>query len=811
MSREHEIAAACSALVPEDSEQAPKIVLISGVPGVGKSRLTHEILEQFGTAYSAYIGQCASRGTAPALGPIHDILKQTGVQPTQAHSDKDDIQSDPFAAAHTARMVARDQLRALHATTKAIMVIEDAHWIDAATSDLIASLTTNPIPMIITCRTMFDAPWVQADSVLRIDLNPLQPSDIQRIVEAHLAQPISQGLADLIWTKSEGIPLVAEEIARALAQNSDLISGPNGLELPKGNDLQVTGNLEQMIMARVDALPPAQRTALQVASAIGREFSQSVLSQVLGQPCDASLIQKMGGLIVGAGPNLWRFSHALVQDAVYGSQLTAQRRTIHLKIAQTLEASSNTNGSNSNLLAEHYVKAKIPAKAVQYLLESAHEDLALYALAQVDQSLEQAMGFVEADPDVVAHETLGDLALVWLRALDQSGAFAKVLVAADRLLPLLDARPYLPHRSVAKTLTAIAMAHSRDYKSGEILAQSTLTEAVAEGDEWGAAWAKVALMRIYEETHWSSPEETEKLADEIAPVALATNDKHLAMTAQYLRSSLYRSTGRRLKALDIAGELSDFAQTHHDRRAQSYALWAQALVYGIEGNPEAALETIAPGRKDAVQGAADTIIFDMIALYSQVFLVPYTDMRTKLDQFHAQVEELGDFNMIHAITWVISLSQFMAGRLAEGWETLHKLINDEKAAANVNMLRQALMSRAEIQLVLNGLIDPAAEAPASRPTLPREKPGFADFAKFAEVRLRGLRQASADYHALIDTDRLKHGNIYARAQIGLGLIALRRGQKGAASQYLNDGLAAAQDEKLGQLVTRAKTALRKLA
>lgn len=809
MSRDAEIASAINALQPSDGSTRPKIVLISGVPGVGKSRLTHEIIGKLAQHGPAYVGQCVSRGTAPALAPIHDILSQAGVtqatQPTPG-----DVQSDAYGAAHQARNVARDQLHELHALKRALVVIEDAHWIDKATNDLIATIAKDPIPMIVTCRPTFDALWARTDTVLRIDLKALQHADIQRIVESHLLRPVSPHLADLIWSKSEGIPLVAEEIARALMQKKNLIAGAHGLDLSDGDSLAVTGNLEQMVMGRVDVLPAAEKTALQVASAIGRRFSQSLLSQVLGQPCDATLIQRMGGLIEPAGPNVWRFSHALVQDAVYGSQLKAQKQAIHLKIAQALEASIDGDANTTSMLAAHYVKACVPYKAVQYLLKSAHENLALYALPQVDEDMEQAMSFIAADQGLVDDVTLADLAVVWLRALDQSGDFARLLQASARLLPLLDRTPYSPHRSIAKTLTAIAMAHARAYTKGEDLAQATLAEAETQGDDWGAAWAKVALMRIYEETNWKTPDAVEKMAAEIAPVAQATQDHHLEMTARYMLSSLYRSTGRRIQALEIATELSTFAETHNDLRARSYALWAQSLVYSIEGNPEAALETIAPGQKDAIEGTADAYVFELISLYAQAFLVPNDDIQPKFAAFRDRSIRYADFNLVHAVTWVMTLSQFMAGRLATGWQTLDQLIADSKIAGNMNMQRQAIMLRAETQLSICGLIDPAAEAPAGRPTLPRDKPKLADLKVFALIRVFGLRRAAADYLDLIAVDPLKRGNIYARAHIGLGLIAMRRRQTAKAAAYLQEGLAQARNEGLDQLAKRAEKALGKL-
>ena len=804
VSRAQELDQAMAAVNPEN---APRILLISGVPGIGKSRLVYELVRRIGQQRKTYIGQCVPQGRSPALGPVHDILRQSGLGPAIAAPVSEDKLQDPLATALEARALAHDQLRALHDQQKALVVIEDAHWIDSATNDLIAAISRDPVPMIVTCRPEFTAPWTQAASVTHITLEPLKRPEISSIAQEFLGEAISQNLSDLIWKKSEGVPLVVEEITRTLRQSDQLRAGASGLDVADSSSLALTGNLEQLVLSRVDALPETQRTVLRVASAIGRVFSKQVLAQVSMEPCDDEALEKMGGLVEPAGPDHWKFSHALIQDAVYNSQLSRQRQTFHLRIAETLEVEPTNGSKRSSLLAEHYSKANKPFKAVHFLLQSARENLQVYAFEQVDRLLNQAMAFVDEDPQVIDDDDLADLAVTWLRALEQWGDFGKMAKVANRVLPRLEVAPYTPRRAIARTLIAIANAHARDYDTAEQLADATLAEAAAHNDEWGAAWAKVALMRIYEETLRQSPDVTEALAADIAPVAAKTGDRHLAMSAKYLLSSVYRSTGRRLKALEVAQEIHVFSETYNDGRAQAYAAWAKALVFGIEGNLEAALDIIEPVREKLIPGSGDESVFELISLYGRAMQTPFKEIEAELNAARSKALLFNDFNLIHTLTWVIVFSHFLAGHLSIGWRMLDKLISDGKIAGNMTVVRTQILSRAEFQLIICGLIDPVSEAPASRPILPKDPPKLPDLAWYAWLRLTGKRRAAADFEEVIALDPLQYGTTYARAHIGLGLIAKSRNQKQKADKHLKIGLEAAQAEGLDLLVRRAAAAM----
>ena len=151
-----------------------------------------------------------------------------------------------------------------------------------------------------------------------------------------------------------------------------------------------------------------------------------------------------------------------------------------------------------------------------------------------------------------------------------------------------------------------------------------------------------------------------------------------------------------------------------------------------------------------------------------------------------------------------------AGNLAVGWRKAEALIPAFAAAGNVNLLRQAYQTRAEILLAVTGLIDPHAEAPPERPVQSRSRPTLADVATFLRLRLTGKRIARRELEIANAMDPEQAGIQFARCEIGLGLIALARKDRTAARAHLERGLREAEAEQVAVLVARARSGLARL-
>ena len=822
VSRQSEMTRAVDAL----GQPEAVCLVISGAAGIGKSRLAHEIIEHASKDRPSYIGQCATSAQRTAYAPVFDILRQAAQAPWGAdratifqalfrrYPDLEDAKAvarilaidtqsrDQSENALNTRDYFIDLLQQLSARESCLYVIEDVHWVDTASNALISRLLQSPVTLLVTTRPGFHADWFELDPVKEIPLVPLGNDDIRRISETQLGETVSPKVARLIAEKAEGIPLMAEEITRALTHSNRLFSSDDGLDLNDEQGSLLTGNLEQLVLSRVDRLTPVQKSALQTAAAIGRDFSAELLEDVLGTSAPLNEIVNEPGLIEDMGAGQWRFTHALIRDAVYASLLSDQRQMAHLRIAEAIEASP-TVAQNWGLLAEHFEASPDVERSVPYLVRAAGQSLSVYAIFEVDQYLERAMQYLETDPSLVDEELFKDLTVTWLRTLHHIGDFGRLKAVSERTLPRVERTGHSPALSIARTLTSIAHAHSRNYEMGRDLALRTLADAEAEQDDWGAAWAKVALMRIYDETKWEGLETIKQLAAQITPVADDAKDLQLAMLARYLLSSAYRNAGQRQNSLEMADEIEAFSTKYKDRRARGYAIWARALNHSVEGNPELTLKTLENARENTIPGGADERVVLGIEAFCHVFLQPPDTVRPRIKNLINEARARQDFNISEAMQWTLALLELMAGNLSLGMKLLDSITATTERTGNRTILAQCYSTRVEILLAIGGFFDPASEIPPDRPVFARKRPGLGDLVTYFSLRLSARRNVKTAVAKCLALPGSPHR---ARCKIALGLLA--KGKEKA--RLLEEGVHEARRESIPILIARAEKAMAEL-
>jgi predicted ATPase len=421
------------------------VVLLSGEPGIGKSRLTAALLERLAAEPHTRLRYfCSPQHTDSALYPIIGQMERAaGFTYADSRQVKLDKLDAVFALSSTSKQHAalfaemlslpndgryptleltpqqrrQKTLEALFAQVETfarnspvLMVFEDAHWSDPTSLeafgravDRIASL---PVLLLITFRPEFEPPWIGQPHVTALTLNRLTRSEIEAMIERVVGnKPVPANIRHEIIERTDGIPLFVEEITRAVLEAGSPGAGERTIAAIPSATVAVPATLHASLMARLDRLGSAKEIA-QIGAAIGREFSDAVLVAVARKSEEEtqSALDRltMAGLLFrqGVPPQAnYLFKHALVQDAAYGTLLREPRRALHARIAETLESKfPEVAESQPELLARHCTEAGLIEKAARLWGKAGLRSIERSALVEAVEQLARALNLVETLP-----------------------------------------------------------------------------------------------------------------------------------------------------------------------------------------------------------------------------------------------------------------------------------------------------------------------------------------------------------------------------------------------------------------------------
>jgi class 3 adenylate cyclase len=426
---------------------AGQVVLISGEPGVGKSRITHALDERLrGERLTRLRYFCSPHHVDTALYPFINQLEQAAgigrddtpidriekVKTRLAGGAASDEDLDLFAALAVPSTVDGQTSSAAGSRSKraktfaafirqivtlsergpVLMVFEDAHWSDPTSVELlnmiVGDIRAHSVLLILTFRPEFRLQWAGDAHVTTLVLNRLDARHT-----AEFAQRVAGGKAlpseivGQIVQRTDGVPLFIEELTRTILESGVLKEDGHRYllegSLPAG---AIPSSLQASLLARLDRLAPARRLA-QIGAAFGREFPHRLLS-VVAEYAEADLVESVTKLIEaglisrrGVPPDAtYVFKHALVQDAAYGTLLRGTRRALHAKIAAALEQHfADLVQNRPELLAHHHSEAKAPAIAAKYWLEAGRNNARRSAHVEAIRSYESALAAIRELPD----------------------------------------------------------------------------------------------------------------------------------------------------------------------------------------------------------------------------------------------------------------------------------------------------------------------------------------------------------------------------------------------------------------------------
>ena len=422
-----------------------QVVLLSGEPGIGKSRLTAAVLERLAAEPHTRLRYfCSPQHTDSALFPIISQMERAAAfthdDNAQAKLDKLDalvvksltpsqdaaLLADMLSLPNDGRYLAVDldpqqrrqktlaalaaQLEALAQGKPVLMIFEDVHWIDPTSLEVLGRtvdrLKTLGVLLIVTYRPEFEPLWIGRPYVTALSLNRLDVREIAGMIDRVIGnKALPESMRRDIIERTDGIPLFVEEMTKAVLEAETENEARKTAATVPSLALAIPASLHASLMARLDRLGPAKEVA-QIGAAIGREIPHPVLAAVVGKS-DAALQSSLDRLVKagllfrqGIPPHVtYLFKHALVQDAAYGTLLRDPRRALHARIAGILETRfADVAASQPELLARHYTEAGLTAKAASFWGKAGQRSLERSALVEAAEQFTRALEHIEALP-----------------------------------------------------------------------------------------------------------------------------------------------------------------------------------------------------------------------------------------------------------------------------------------------------------------------------------------------------------------------------------------------------------------------------
>ncbi len=656
----------------------PTVALVAGDAGVGKTRLLAELagraeqrgfrvlvggcmeVGDLGLPYVPFVDAFRDLGTRPgdaelaaplvsALPGLGRLLPWVRDEPVPPPVSRDGFEQVQLLDGVVSLLVRLSELAPL------LVVIEDLHWADRSTRDLLAylvrTLRTGRIALVVSYRSdelhrrhplrPLLAELVRVPDLERIELPAFNRAQLSEYLEALVGKQVSSAAVDRILRRSEGNAFFAEELVAAGAVRAEV-------QLPEA--------LADVLLRRVEALPELTREVLKVAAVAGRRVSHQLLVAAAGRPepeLEQGLREAIAAQVLVMDPvgESYRFRHALLQEVVYGDLLPGERSRLHARYARLLADQGPAAELAYHCLASHDLPGALaaltraagdatamfaPAEALHHLTEAIElwdrvpdavsvagvdrVDLLLRAAEAASNSGEYRHAVSLARGAVDAVEDSTDRARV-AGALERLGNYLLVLpdveeavAAYERAVELVDADPPTALRARSTAGLANALRNARRYDEARRWCDEALAVARAAGSPGEETHALITLAAL--EQRVDNLDGGLSLLRDARAMATATADCLLELRAQYYLGVLELDRGdlaagaaamEEAVALAEASGLTWSMNGVQARLLRCYAYYlvgswdeAERLAVALDGrSPAAAPLSVGRGRPEA--------------------------------------------------------------------------------------------------------------------------------------------------------------------------------------------------------------------
>jgi predicted ATPase len=427
---------------------AGQVAALVGEPGMGKSRLVHEFVHSRLVEGCTVLetGASSLEASATYLAIAQLVRAWLGIGERDSHADAgtklrrgienldpalaplepalaallDLPPGDPQWAALSPAQRRRRTLEAVQAfvmrqseVRPLVLVVEDLHWSDPGTQavvdHLVGGLAACRVLLVLTHRPEYRHGWSGKSGFTQLRLDPLGPESADRLLRALLGEgPELNELRRQLIDRTGGTPLFLEESVRSLAEAGALTGRPGAYRAARPIEtVEIPSTVHAVLGARIDRLPAAQKSLLQAAAVVGQEVPLELL-QAIAELDREALLELLAGLQAAEllvqsrtlPEPLYSFKHALTHRVAYESVLREQRRAVHRRLVEVMEARyADRLGEHVERLAHHALGAQERGKAVDYLYRSAVKATQRSAHQQAIRYLKQGLELIDLLPD----------------------------------------------------------------------------------------------------------------------------------------------------------------------------------------------------------------------------------------------------------------------------------------------------------------------------------------------------------------------------------------------------------------------------
>jgi class 3 adenylate cyclase/tetratricopeptide (TPR) repeat protein len=494
-------------------------VLVCGEPGVGKSRLVYELRERLGAAPHTWLEcRCSAYTQGTAFQPLIELVTQgVRLEPSDTPAEKlgkleqalrradfplsemvplfadflsiplgsygpldlhPDVQRRKTLAALTAWNLRLGTLQPL------IMLMEDLHWCDPSSLELIERLVrqspTARVLLICTARPEFQSPWGTRSNLAAMTLVRLTRRQAREMVAA-LGPTLPATAMDAIVARADGVPLYIEELTKAALESKT-----------PGGDVVTPDTLQDSLMARLDRLSAVKEVALR-ASVLGREFSYGLLAASSGLD-EGSLVHSLARLVEsellfvrGTPPQAtYIFKHGLIQETAYQSLLKRTRQELHARVARALEEYfPEQAAAEPEVVARHCEAGGLTNEAITYYQRAGAVAQARSAHEEAIGQLDKAIALLEArptGPERNACELTLQLALGASLIAVRGWSHEKTGATWERAAALAETADEAGRRGMARGGLGLFHVNRGEIEQGRVLFADVLAAAEGRGD-----------------------------------------------------------------------------------------------------------------------------------------------------------------------------------------------------------------------------------------------------------------------------------------------------------------------------------------